>query len=119
MNGGMILNPETNDPKFDLTRMDPQLYNRVSSLKTGEITMPFYEEVRGGDKMYKIILLKNKIEAHTANFTEDYEKIQQLALQKKKEEEVDKWAKTKLSDTYIKLDGTYSTCDFKQNWTKE
>jgi peptidyl-prolyl cis-trans isomerase SurA len=119
MNGGMILNPETNDPKFDLTRMDPQLYNRVSNLKTGEITMPFYEEIRGGDKMYKIILLKNKIEAHTASFSEDYEKIQQLALQKKKEEEVDKWAKSKLGDTYIKLDGEYSKCDFKQNWTKE
>ena len=119
MNGGMILNPETNDPKFDLTRMDPQLYNRVSNLKPGEITAPFYEEVRGEDKMYKIILLKNKIDAHTANFTEDYEKIQQLALQKKKEEEVDKWAKEKLADTYIKLDGAYTTCDFKHNWTKE
>jgi peptidyl-prolyl cis-trans isomerase SurA len=118
MNGGIILNPETNDTKFDLTRMDPQLYNRVSNLKTGEITMPFYEEVRGGDKMYKIILLKNKIEAHTANFTEDYEKIQQLALQKKKEEEVDEWAMNKLEDTYIKLDGEYAKCNFKQNWTK-
>lgn len=119
MNGGMIINPETSDTKFDLTRMDPQLYNRVSNLKVGEITLPFYEEVRGGDKMYKILLLKAKIDAHTANFTEDYEKIQQLALQKKKEEAVDEWVQNKLADTYIKLNDNYAKCDFNHNWSKE
>ena len=61
MNRGLILNPESNDTKFDLTRMDPQLYNRVSSLKKGEITEPFYEEIRGGDKMFKMIMVNDKI----------------------------------------------------------
>ena len=118
MNGGVILNPESNDTKFDLTRMDPQLYNRVSSLKPTEITEPFYEEVRGGDKMFKMIIVKNKIEAHTADFSKDYEKIQQLTLQKKKEETVEKWAKEKLLDTYIKINSDYKKCDFQKNWKK-
>lgn len=119
MNEGLILNPESNDTKFDLTRMDPKLYNRVSSLKPGEITMPFYEEIRGGEKMFKLLMVKDKVEAHTANFTKDYEKIQQLTLQKKKEETVAKWAKDKLLDTYIKLNGEFRDCDFKNNWKKE
>jgi len=72
MNRGLILNPQTNDTKFDLTRMDPQLYNRVSSIKTGEITAPFYEEVRGEDKMFKILKVNEKIETHTADFSQDY-----------------------------------------------
>lgn len=118
-NKGMIMNPETNDTKFDLTRMDPQLYNRVSSLKTGEISNPFYEEVRGGEKMFKLIMVRNKVEAHTADFQKDYEKIQTLTLQKKQEETVDQWAKDKLSDTYIKLNGEFKSCDFKNNWKKE
>ena len=49
MNKGLILNPESNDTKFDLTRMDPQLYNRVSNLKTGEITnFEVYADDLGG-----------------------------------------------------------------------
>lgn len=119
MNRGLILNPESNDTKFDLTRMDPQLYNRVSSLKKGEITEPFYEEIRGGDKMFKMIMVNDKIEAHTADFAKDYEKIQQLTLQKKKEETVENWANEKLLETYIKINKDYRQCDFKKNWKKE
>lgn len=118
-NKGLILNPETNDSHFDLTRMDPQLYNRVSSLKTDEITAPFYEEVRGAEKMFKLLKVNEKVEAHTANFNQDYEKIQKLTLQKKQEETVEKWSKEKLLDTYIKLDGSFKSCDFKNNWKKE
>ena len=54
-NGGLILNPQTNESKFDLTRMDPTLYARVNDIKKGEITLSFYDETRGGAKMYKII----------------------------------------------------------------
>ena len=118
-NKGLILNPNTNDTRFDLTRMDPSLYNRVSALKAGEITAPFYEEVRGGEKMHKLILLKSKEETHAANFTKDYEKIQQLTLQKKQEETVEKWTKNKITDTYIKINKAYKTCGFKNNWKKE
>lgn len=118
MNRGLILNPQTNDTKFDLTRMDPQLYNRVSNIKTGEITDPFYEEVRGEDKMFKILKVNEKVDAHTADFSKDYEKIQQLALEKKKEEIVEKWAKEKLDDTYIKINEAHVKCDFQKNWKK-
>lgn len=118
-NKGLILNPQTNDTKFNLTRMDPTLYGRVSNLKEGEITHAFYDEIRGESKMFKIILLKSKEEAHKASFTKDYEKIQQLTLQKKKEETVEKWAKDKIVDTYIKINKDFKKCDFKNNWKKE
>ena len=118
-NKGLIINPQTSDTKFDLTRMDPSLYGRVSNLKTGEITQPFYDEVPGESKVYKIILMKNREEAHTADFTKDYEKIQQLALQKKQDETIDKWAADKIKDTYIKINAQYKKCKFKNNWTKE
>ncbi len=118
-NRGLILNPQTNDTKFNLTRMDPTLYGRVSNLKEGEITHAFYDEIRGKSKMFKIILLKNREEAHTASFTKDYEKIQQLTLQKKKEETVEKWAKDKIVDTYIKINKDFKKCNFKNNWKKE
>ena len=35
--------------------MDPALYGRVNDLQKDQITEPFYDETRGGEKMYKII----------------------------------------------------------------
>ena len=48
-----------------------------------------------------------------------YEKIQQLTLQKKQEETVDKWAKDKIKDTYIKINEDFKKCEFKNNWKKD
>ena len=118
-NQGLILNPQTNDTHFDLTRMDPNLYSKVSSLKAGEITVPFYDEVRGESKMHKIIMLKSKNETHTANFVDDYEKIQELTLQKKEEETIEDWAKDKIEDTYIKINEDFKKCEFSKNWKKQ
>jgi peptidyl-prolyl cis-trans isomerase SurA len=118
-NGGLILNPQTNESTFDLTRMDPALYARVSAVKKGEITESFYDESQGGEKMYKIILMRDRTDAHTADLINDYVKVQQLALQKKKEENITKWAKEKIKDTYIKLNETHKKCKFDKNWKKE
>jgi len=118
MNKGIIVNPSTGDSHFELTRMDPTLYQRVSNLKAGEITEPFYDETREGEKMFKIILLKSKTEAHTADFIVDYVKIQQLAKQKKQEEAIEDWSEDKIKDTYIKINEEYKDCDFTENWKK-
>lgn len=116
---GLIMNPETGDSKFELTRMDPTLYARISTLKEKEITDVFYDESREGEKMWKIILLKSKTDAHVADLNDDYVKVQNLALQKKQEETIAKWAKEKIGDTYIKINTDYNECNFKDNWRKK
>ncbi|WP_158838256.1 peptidylprolyl isomerase [Polaribacter sp. L3A8] len=118
-NGGLIINPSTGESKFDLTRMDPAFYARVSDLKKGEMTDPFYDEERSGDKMFKFILMKDRTDTHVADLVEDYVKVQQLALQKKKEETITKWSKSKIKDTYINIGPTHSNCTFEKNWKKE
>lgn len=118
-NGGLIINPSTGESKFDLTRMDPAFYARVSDLKKGEMTEPFYDEERSGSKMFKFILMKDRTDTHTADIIEDYVKIQQLALQKKKEETIIKWSKEKIKDTYIKIGEVHNKCTFDKNWKKE
>ena len=117
-NNGLIMNPMTNETRFDLTRMDPSLYARVINTKKGEIIEPFYDETREGEKMYKIIYMKDRTLTHKAVLVNDYVKIQKLALQKKKEENITKWSKEKINDTYIKISDTYK-CKFEKNWRKE
>ena len=118
-NKGLIMNPQSNDSHFELTRMDPSLYSRVSSLKQDEICKPYFDETREGEKMYKIILMKSKVEGHKADFVQDYVKIQQLTLQKKEDEVLEKWYKKHILDTYIKLGDEHKTCENKYNWGKK
>ncbi len=116
--GGVLMNPVSGDSHFDLTRMDPELYAKVSNLDQGEISDVFLDETRDGKKMYKILLLKSKTEAHVADLAADYVKIMELALQKKKTESIEKWSGEKIKDTYVKINDNYMSCDFKSNWTK-
>lgn len=116
--GGMIVNPFTNETRFELTRMDPSLYDRVINTKKGEITEPFYDETQQNEKMYKIIFMKDRTITHKADLVNDYVKVQKLALQKKKEENITKWSKNKIKDTYIKINDIYNKCEFQKNWRK-
>ena len=117
--GGLIVNPYTGESKFDLTGMDPALYARVAELKKGELTEVFFDENRSGDKMYKFIIMRDRTNTHIADLVEDYVKVQGLSLTKKKEETIDKWAKDKIKDTYIKMADSHRKCSFVKNWKKE
>ncbi len=118
-NKGILVNPQTNDSRFELTRMDPALYARVSSLEKGEISEPYYDETREGLKMFKILLMKDKVAAHQADFVKDYVKIQQMTLQKKQQEVLEKWNKEHVSETYVKINANNQACSFKYNWAKK
>lgn len=123
-NKGIIINPYTNETTFKLSgeqfmRSFPNLHARVFNLKQGEMSEVFYDEDQEGKKMYKIVLMKEKIEEHQADFVKDYVKIQNLTLAKKKQETVEKWINDKVKDTYIKIDDTYKGCNFKVNFLKK
>ncbi len=118
-NGGLIVNPYTGESTFDLTRMDPALYARVNNLQKGEMSDVFYDEERGGKKMYKIMIMKDRTNTHIADMVDDYVKVQSLALQKKKQEAIAKWSREKIVDTYIKISNDFQKCTFEKNWKKE
>jgi len=118
-NGGLIVNPYSGESTFDLTRMDPALYARVNNLQKNEMSDVFYDETREGKKMYKVMIMKDRTNTHIADMVDDYVKVQNLALQKKKQETIAKWSKEKIGDTYIKISNEYQKCTFDKNWTKE
>jgi peptidyl-prolyl cis-trans isomerase SurA len=118
-NGGVLLNPRTMEPRFELTKMDPSLYAQVSELKDGEVTIPLLDEERGGGKFYKIITINNRTEEHQADFSKDYLKIKELALRDKQIKEIAKWSEEKIKETYVKINDDYRDCEFANNWLKK
>jgi len=118
-NGGALINPKTQDTRFELTKMDPSLYSNVSSLKEGEVSAPLAEEDQSGKKKFKLVTVTNRINEHTADYAKDYIKIKGIALKEKQIKEIGKWFNEKIKETYIKINGEYRDCTFTNNWLKK
>ena len=118
--GGLLRNPTNFDSRFELTKMDPTLYNQVRNLKDNEISHPILEEdPRGGTPKYKIMKITNRYDEHVADFSKDYIKIQELALREKQFNTIKKWMKDHIEDTYVTVNAENRDCDFANNWVKE
>ncbi|MDO6519673.1 peptidylprolyl isomerase [Zobellia uliginosa] len=118
--GGLLRNPTNFDSRFELTKMDPTLYNQVRNLKDDEISYPILEEdPRGGGPKYKILKVTNRYDEHVADFAKDYIKIQQLAKTEKQYKAIKKWMDEHIDDTYISVNDSNRDCDFANNWIKD
>lgn len=118
-NGGALINPKTQDTRFELTKMDPVLYGQVSNLKDNEVSEPILDEEKQGKKRYKLITVTNRIDEHTADYAKDYIKIKDLALKEKQIQAIGKWFDEKIKETYVKVLGEYRDCEFTNNWLKK
>lgn len=118
--GGLLRNPINFDSRFELTKMDPTLYNQVRNLKDGKISRPIREDdPRGGPPKFKIMKISNRYDEHEADFAKDYMKIQELALREKQFKAIKEWMDEHIEDTYIHVDPDNRDCDFANNWVKE
>ncbi len=118
--GGLLRNPINFDSRFELTKMDPTLYNQVRNLKDEEISYPLLEvDPRGGPPKYKILKVTNRYDEHEADFAKDYLKIQELALREKQYNAIKEWMDEHIKDTYVSVNAANKSCDFANNWVKE
>ncbi|MGI9547701.1 MAG: peptidylprolyl isomerase [Flavobacteriaceae bacterium] len=118
--GGLLRNPTNFDSRFELTKMDPTLYNQVRNLKDNEISVPILEEdPRGGPPNYKILMVTNRYDEHVADFAKDYIKIQELALREKQFRAIKDWMEEHIKDTYVSVSDENRGCEFANNWIKD
>jgi len=117
-NGGVLINPQTGDTRFELTNLDPVLYSQIRNLKDGEISLPLIEEDRSGLKKYKILKVSNRYDEHLADYSLDYSRIKQLALKEKQLNVIKEWMSEKIESTYVNVNRDSRSCDFTNNWLK-
>ncbi len=118
-NGGLLLNPRTSEPRFEISKLDPSLYNQVKELKQGDISKVFLDQERQGTKFFKILKVNKKTEEHKADYATDYMKIKDLALSDKQFTEIGKWMTENIEKNYIKVNNDYKDCTFSNNWLKK
>lgn len=117
--GGQLVNPTTGDTRFELTKIDPILYEQVANLKKGEVSPVLTDKDDTGRPVYKIITVTERYKEHTADYAKDYNKIKELALRDKQLKAIEKWQREKINETYIKVNGDYRDCEYGNNWLKK
>ena len=117
-NGGVLINPTTGDTRFELSKIDPVLYNQIQRLSDNEVSAPLLESDRQGNQSYKIIKVSNRFDEHTADYSQDYIKIKELALKEKQLSAIQKWMSEKIIDTYISVNEDSKECNFTNKWLK-
>ncbi len=116
---GLVINPATGDPRFDMSQLDKRTGQLVARMKEGEISDPFQYIDNAGNIVFKIIRLKKIIPAHRANLVLDYELLANMAKQQKQKEVFDQWVNEKLQTTYSRVDEEYQGCRFQyKGWIK-
>lgn len=119
-NGGVMINPETLSSRFSVEELDPDVSKVITRMKVNEISDPFQTtDENSKQTVYKIIRLTNLTSGHRANLQEDYQKLAELYLAKKKQDVLNEWISTQQAKTYIRIDNTYANCNFEfKNWIK-
>lgn len=115
--GGLLINQASGNSRFEASQIDAKIFFVVDKLKVGEVSAPVLNTDRGKQD-YRIYYLKSRSNPHKANLEDDYTRIQQLALEKKKIEVISEWISRKMASTYIVIMDAYRSCRFERNWIK-
>ncbi|MDR1793703.1 MAG: peptidylprolyl isomerase [Bacteroidales bacterium] len=118
-NYGKLVNPYTASYSFDsltLLNYDKTLFYTVQGLDENKYSRPIPMITEDGNQAYHIVCLKVKHPSHIIDMSQDYEKIKNAALENKKENALDKWAKNKVKYTHVKINSKYYDCSFVTQW---
>ncbi|MDX2249058.1 MAG: peptidylprolyl isomerase [Bacteroidia bacterium] len=115
--GGCISNPQTNELRIPMDALDADMYFKIDEMNPGEISKPMELLQPDGSRAFHVVYLKTKIPPHTPNLQDDYQKIQNAALQNKQAEIFDKWLQSAKKNIYIDIKPTECSNALK-NWVE-
>lgn len=113
-----ILTSEDGSDRIEKLNLPPSISYQIAGLNKGDITDVFQDTLQQDKKVVSIVKVDDIIAAHQLDLVTDYDRIKQMALNKKKNEMVEKWVKEKLPDVFISINDRYKDCTFKTDWRK-
>ncbi len=94
-------------------------YNALRRLKVGEISDPFLTEDLLGNQLAKIVKLVQIIPTHVASLNEDYLRLEEMALDAKRERIFREWLTDKIDGMYVYIVPEFRNGEFEnKHWVK-
>ncbi|MDR0907307.1 MAG: peptidylprolyl isomerase [Rikenellaceae bacterium] len=131
MNGGVVSNqqllyrstgnsdPSQTETRFVKDNLDPADFRYLGRLKEGEISVSFIGADLNQNQLGKILKLVEIVPAHKADLSQDYLRIEQLALSRKRDAHFRTWLDAHIDEMYVRIDPMFTPDDFlNKRWFK-
>lgn len=122
-NHGLMANVDqqngTVSSRFEMQDLPADVAKVVDTLSVGQISHAFRMTNDKGQEVCAVVMLKNRIEGHPANMTEDFQTLRDVVVNKRKEEKIEQWIKDKIKTTYVRISPDWRNCKFHyEGWVK-
>jgi peptidyl-prolyl cis-trans isomerase SurA len=117
-NGGIAVNPETGEPKWEADQLDKRMFVGIEPLNINDVSQPIFFRKVDGKEGFKIVKLMNRTPPHKANLKDDYTRIKMVAESAKRQRMTEEWIAEKLDETYVKINKNVFGCEFNNIWKK-
>ena len=115
-NHGIMVNTkqDTGDrtTRFEMGELPGEVSRIVNDMEVGEISKPFTMIDKRGREVCAIVKLKNRIPAHRASVTEDFQVLKIAVEARKSEKVIQDWIREKQKSTYVRIKQGWGECDF-------
>ncbi len=122
-NKGLMINTKESTgertTRFEMGELPGEVARVVNDMEVGEISSPFVMRDKNGREVCAIVKLKNRIPAHRASVTEDFQILKGAVEELKREEFIQNWIREKQKSTYVRIKQGWGECEFMYpGWVK-
>ena len=105
--------------RFQMQDLPPEVAKVVDTMKVGQISQAFQMINQRGKTVCVIAKLKNRVDGHKANISEDFQVLKDVVLNKRRDEKLHQWVVDKIKGVYTRLNDNYRDCQFEyEGWIK-
>ncbi len=110
--GGMLTDPQSRSIKMALDgTMESGLYFTIDTMKVGTVSAPMSYRTEDGRSAMRILYYKAKHPPHFANLEDDFQRLSNYTLNKKKNTAIEKWFVKAKNDVFIYIVDEYKECN--------
>lgn len=117
---GIMVNNNTRNTFFQMSQLPQEVAKVVAGLEPGQVSDAFImKDPKRDREIVAIVKLTNRIDAHRANLSDDYELAKNMCEESMKDKLLSNWLTNKINDTYVRVEEGWRNCDFKhKGWIK-
>lgn len=109
--GGLLRDAQSGGSRLAMDgSMEYSLFSMLDTMKVGSVSPPLPYRTEDGKSAMRLLYFKSKTPPHTADFKLDFEKLQNIVLQNKKNRAIDDWFRKSVGDVYIVVDPEFQSC---------
>lgn len=120
-NGIMVNNGDNRNygtTRFEMSQLPQEIAREVAALQPGEVSKPFImRDPKSNREIVAMVRLSRRIDAHSANLSDDFQTIKTMYENAQRQEIIDKWLAKKIKETYIRIEDGWRGCEFQhEGW---